>query len=308
MPGNRVPQNSASSTHQRILTDLQTVYQKIIQTGGPLFPLRSKDSVKSTRSSTAHYKNRLLVLSAGPVSPSRAKSAGTKVEEIVIKPLCIHDRNISSSRSWRNSSFLPPSSGSVISVDFGSNSNPSASHSQFSVMPDSAELSSARRCRSSVSSAPSSAVEYSEQSIRYVAEQVSLEQARQLKLRSNITEHRLDKKYFVSGSKVKIRNHAFVNESNTSSRTNYKRGTLCHWQSKTPNSNLNSVSRRDFLVKGNQLKDSAHGLGSSNRSASSHRDPDETSIPTVSIPTASAANVDTVVSPSNDISNKHVDD
>lgn len=225
MPRDRVPQNSASSTHRRLFSDLQAVYEKIIQTNGSSFPFRAKDSRRFVHTAPAGLGSRKSLGVANCVYKARAPSACSSVEEIVIKPLHFHNRLtcLPGEDANRNPCF------SSVSSTSDNNFN---RHSQSEYSRNGSRLMRARS-KSSLSTA-SAPVEYSEQSIRYVMEQVSLEQARQLKLRSNVKQHRVDRRYFVSGSKVQPQNQAFeelagevlqLNSGKTSKTKN--NGRLC---------------------------------------------------------------------------------
>lgn len=195
MSRHRVPQNSASSSHQRLFSDLQNVYQKIIQTNGALVPFRAKDSRRSLHTAPASTRSRQYLTVASPHTPSPCNRS---VEEIVIKPLQFHDRL----------TYTPCSNRSHVLSSISSSNTDSNTRSQCDSDSDLCSFSESRlvgaRSRLSLS-----VPEYSEQSIRYVTEQVSLEQARQLKLRSHVKQHRVDRRYFVSGSKVQIQKQAF---------------------------------------------------------------------------------------------------
>ena len=213
MPRTRAPQNSASSCHQRLFSDLQAVYQKIIQTNGASFPFRAKESRRPLHTAPANRSRQALTMS-NSVFASRTPSARSSVEEIIIKPLHFHDRLTYTSCSSR----CHPVSISSSETDSQIRS-PVDSDSDFLGYKESTMVRV--RSRSSLA-AP---VEYSEQSIRYVTEQVSLEQARQLKLRSNTKQHRVDRRYFVCGSKMHIQKQAFEETHGESLKLNCENRT-----------------------------------------------------------------------------------
>lgn len=206
----RAPQNSASSTHSRAFSDLQNFYQKIIHTSGVSFPFRSKDSRRQLHTAPAypgvrHTINASLADSEESVNRP-AVSAAKPVEEIVIKPLQFHDRE---PYWYRRYSSATPSSAcrNTQSLDTRYNNTCSLSSSNSELCRKQEVRLVRFRPKSSIAMYP---VEYSDQSIRYVAEQVSLAKARQLKLRTNTTQHRVDRKYFVSGSKLCIQRPVLV--------------------------------------------------------------------------------------------------
>lgn len=215
MPGDRVPQNSANSihrsasgTHRRLLTDLQAVYQKIIHKSGNSFPFRARDngrcvqlSQPSSRRSGRYDSSRVYTSDSALFNP-RVESASQSIQEIVITPLSTPvtvdrvsmDRDSAASHSCNRRNSTP----ATVSTQGLSENH------DIPIRPDCIKPRVSRvqtRCKSSTGYSSS---EYSEQSIRYVAEQVALEQARQLKQKSNPQQHRIDRKYFVCGSRYPV--------------------------------------------------------------------------------------------------------
>lgn len=133
-----------------------------------------------------------------------ASSSPSHIREIVIKPLtfCHRQDNVISRGKSR------PTTSAIVRYD-------SSTHDELLSSPDSLsdEISSPTSTTTPTSTATPSGhhsrlhqepkadgvSSYSEQSIRYVAEQVALEQARQLKKMSNVQTHRVDRRYFISG-------------------------------------------------------------------------------------------------------------
>jgi len=207
MPTERVPQNSANSTHRsassaqrRLLTDLQAVYQKIIHTSGSSFPFRAKDSRKSIQQlhkPSSRYDSRRVYTSDSAFYNPRVQSACQSIEEIVITPLSVPEKDpTNDSKTRRNSMPATVSTKGIV-------------EEQNSGIPIKPDCIKPRIVRSRGKTSVNFSTDYSEQSIRYVAEQVAIEQARQLKLRSNPQQHRVDRRYFVCGSKYPMKSPEF---------------------------------------------------------------------------------------------------
>ena len=207
MPSDRVPQNSAnsahraaSSAHRRLLTDLQAVYQKIIHTSGSSFPFRAKDSRKSIQQphkASSRYDSRRVYTSDSAFYNPRVQSACQSIEEIVITPLSVPEKDTThESKARRNSTPATVCTRGIA-------------EEQNKGMPIKPDCIKPRIVRSRGKTSVDFSTEYSEQSIRYVAEQVAMEQARQLKLHSNPQQHRIDRRYFVCGSKYPIKSQEF---------------------------------------------------------------------------------------------------
>jgi len=196
MRKNRVPQNSADYSHYRLLADLQAVYEKIVPKNSASFPQRSRDHIRRLgvhlNSAAARIDSNATSLNADWTSQtSRSPSTGDSIQEIVITPLHMHDRRLTSAvspASNRNDSEL-----NIISVPNG------RSFALPKTIPSSPR-SNPHCVRNSVET-PSV---YSEQSLRFVHGQVAVEQARALKSSKGLS-HRLERKYVVAGSRAPIK-------------------------------------------------------------------------------------------------------
>lgn len=272
MPRSRAPQNSASSCGQRLFSDLQAVYQKIIQTNGASFPFRAKDS---RRLSHTAPRTRQPLTVANSIFSTRSPSMCDSVEEIIIKPLQFHERLAYSSCSSRSHPVA------VSAFEASSHIN-----SQFDGDSDSPHYSEPRISRIRSRSSLAAPIEYSEQSIRYVTEQVSLEQARQLKLRSCIKQHRVDRRYFVSGSKMLIQKQAFEDTHDNVLKSNSVKintGRLRH-SCRSRGSTMKNSNKNNLAINGRGVQDNTSLKDSTEASSIDGVD-------TVAIPTANTGKI-----------------
>ena len=173
---------------------------------------------------------------------SRSPSACSSVEEIVIRPLQFHER----------STYSPCLSRCQTSSSSGE------FHSRQGSQLDGSSETNFRRTHFN----SDSPVVYSDQSIRYVMEQVSLEQARRLKFLSNVKQHRVDQCYFVNGSKMPVKKQAYEQmrhalNLNNDKRSGSTRTRLCS-RLRTPAAKLDRQPRVSSLepdqIHGTSLK------------------------------------------------------